>query len=168
MDNEVHGVSLQVLQVVNAILHTNQIVQRAHSPEVVRTEAPAHMIDWGMPEPTRILNIPDSVAAIHNSDDPISLKLASIMIVEVSVELKDFDKVTHVVFVHVAKAVYRVPRSLVIVFLAIAAILHSEHLTTLYSSLPEGLVGLIVGKTLQFTNGLYRSDDLERISEASG
>ncbi|MNY62074.1 hypothetical protein D3C86_1988340 [compost metagenome] len=62
----------------------------------------------------------------------------------VPVELKDLYKVAHVVFVHVAKTVYRVPRSLVVIFLTVATILDSEHLTTLYSSLPEGLVGLVI------------------------
>ena len=51
MYSQVHCISLEVLQMVNAVLHTNQIVQRPHAIQVVRTHAPLYVTLGGLAHP---------------------------------------------------------------------------------------------------------------------
>src|SRR5690606_41702799 len=45
VDNQIHSICPKIFQMVNTVLHTNQIVQRTHSPEIIRTATPTHMVN---------------------------------------------------------------------------------------------------------------------------
>ncbi|MNU58845.1 hypothetical protein D3C71_479900 [compost metagenome] len=125
---------------VDTVLHTHQVIQRTHSPEVILTESPTYMVDWGVTLPAWNLYITYHVATIDNSDEPISTQLTSGLIVVVPVELKDFHVVSHVVGVHVPKTVCGVPTSLVEVFHGVTPEVETNLLPTLQCGGPEGIL----------------------------
>ncbi len=131
MHHQVHSVSLQVLKVVNAILHTNEIVQRTHCPKVIRAETPTNMPDGSYSIISGDWFITNNRTAIHHSNDATNLKFASILIVVVSIEFQHLNIVGHQIFVVVTKSIHTELDSLLEVFLSVATSSMTHHLTLL-------------------------------------
>src|SRR5690606_18629988 len=87
MDNQIHSICPKVFQMVNTVLHTNQIVQRTHSPEIIRTATPTHMVNWSMTHPTWNGFITNLQSPIYHSNHSVRMQITTLMVMVVSIEL---------------------------------------------------------------------------------
>jgi hypothetical protein len=72
--------------VIQAILHTDEIIERTHGPEVVLTDPPAYVVDRRMTKETLVRGVPDDLVTVGYDNDLVPEELVFVGIVDVTVE----------------------------------------------------------------------------------
>src|SRR5690554_1134490 len=90
-DHFVEGVCSGILQMVDVILHPHQIIERPHCPKIVRAFTPACVVQVRASRPRLYGLFTDNEFTIHHRNNVVLEKGLAFNVVNVSVEIQDFD-----------------------------------------------------------------------------
>src|SRR5690606_16767695 len=88
IEHLVERISSRILQVIDAVLHTDEIVERTLTPQILRPFSPRHMVDVWFTSPGVDYFITSDAPPIYHSDNRVLLEHATVGIIDVNVAVE--------------------------------------------------------------------------------